>query len=281
MTLTALPAAPARPTRLPSMIIATGCDHFHFPNLRLLLGSWLLHMRSFPLAVCDYGMSPEQIAELRRWRGVEVLSCGETISHPWLGKALLGKFLRGSTHDWRILMWLDADACFTQPMPEVAPLLAGYDLLLDAHVQAVGEIAHACNREALGLRADDAYYAAGWWVARRGCLLENYERFTRLVQGQGNLWEGDAFVAAIYHERLKIRNVCGSIWHCRGKTSLHSCRVEGLVPKHAGHPIYVLHANDGYTVAPNGRRVFQRPELAAIQAHFEQHYFQELARLPA
>lgn len=260
------------------LLIATGANAHHFSNLRILIGSWAAHMSRFPLAVCDYGMTPEQVAELRRWPCVEVLRVDEPVTHPWLGKALLGKFLRGSGVEWRSLMWLDADACFTHPLPEIPPLLDGYDMLLDAHVLSVGEVAHACNREALDLRSDDAYYAAGWWVARRGCLLDNYERFTRQVQGKGNLWEGDSFVAAIYRERLKIRNVCGSIWHCRGRTSLHTCQVEGLTPMHAGHPIYVLHANDGYTVANDGRRVFKRPELAAIQAHYERAYLEAVAR---
>ncbi len=261
------------------LLIATGTNAHHFSNLRILIGSWSTHMGRFPLAVCDYGMTEEQIAELRLWPGIEVVQVDEPITHPWLGKALLGKFLRRSRVDWSILMWLDADACFTHATPDIPPLLEGYDMLLDAHVQSVGEIAHACNRESLHLRSDDAYYAAGWWVARRGCLLDQYEAFTRKVQGQGNLWEGDSFVAAIYHERLKIRNVSGSIWHCRGKTSLHTCQVEGLTPMHAGHPIYVLHANDGYTVAADGRRQFKRPELAAIQAHYQNGYSERVARL--
>jgi hypothetical protein len=261
------------------LIITTGTDALHFSNLRILVGSWAAHMHRFPLAVCDYGMTEAQIAELRQWPGIEVLPVDEAVTHPWLGKALLGKFLRASNIPWQVLMWLDADACFTHPLPDIPPLLDGYDMLLDAHVQSVGEITHACNREALALRTDDAYYAAGWWVARRGVLLENYEAFTRRVQNQGNLWEGDSFVAAIYRERLKIRNVCGSIWHCRGKTSLHTCQVEGLTPMHAGHPIYVLHANEGYRVAEHGRRVFQRPELAAIQAHYEHQYHEGTARL--
>lgn len=261
------------------MILATGANALHFSNLRILMGSWITHMPRFPLKICDYGFSAEQVEELRLWPGVEVLRVDEPVTHPWLGKALLARFLDRTNDDWRSVMWLDADACFTSPLPDVAPLLDGYDMLLDAHVQSVGEIAHACNRETLGLREDDAYYAAGWWVARRGCLLESYLRNTRLVQGKGNLWEGDSFVAAIYQERLKIRNVCGSIWHCRGKTSLHTCTVEGLVPRHAGFPIYVLHANDGYTIGEAGRRYFVRKELAAIQAHYEARYFERLKSL--
>jgi hypothetical protein len=251
----------------------------HYTNLRVLLGSWLRNMPWARLAVCDYGLLPWQIDELRRFPSLSVLPAPEPVTHPWMGKALLGSFLQSYPHPWQVLMWLDADALFASPLPAVTPLLEGYHLLLDAHIQSVGEIAHACNRDALGLRADDAYYAAGWWVARRGCLLENYERFTRRVMGQGNLWEGDAFVASIYTEKLKIRNVCGSIWHSRGKTSLHTCTVEGLTPRHAGFPIYVLHANDAYTVLPDGRRVFKRPELARIQEYHENTYASALATL--
>jgi hypothetical protein len=182
---------------------------------------------------------------------------------------LIGRFLRGAAIPWDILMWIDADALFASPVPELAPLLAGYDMIIDAHVQSVGEIVHDCNLAPLGLRKDDAYFSAGWWVARRGCLLDSYERFTAAVQGRGNLWECDAFVAAVYTEKLKIRPVCGGVWHSRGKTSLFSCEVRGLQPFHAGQPVYVLHANDGYTVRSDGRRILARPELAAIQDHYE------------
>ena len=100
-------------------------------------------MAGCPLAVCDYGLTDGQKTELGRWPGLEVLPSDEPISHPWLGKALLGQFLKKSGVAWDILMWLDADALFTHALPEIPPLLQGYDLLLDAHVQSVGEIAHA------------------------------------------------------------------------------------------------------------------------------------------
>jgi hypothetical protein len=256
-------------------LIVTGADSRHFTNLKVLLGSWRANMRSWPLAVCDYGLEADQVARLRALPGVEVLEISELVSHPWLGKALLGRFLAGSAVPWQRMMWLDADALFAHPMPEIGPLIEGYDLLLDAHVQSVGEIVPDCNLAKLPLRKDDAYFAAGWWVARRGCLLQNYEWFCRRVLGQGNLWEGDAFVAAIYAEKLKIRTVCGSVWHARGRTSLHTCTVEGLRPFHAGQPVYVLHANDGYTTRADGRRVFRRPELAAIQDHYEKLFSEE------
>lgn len=253
------------------LIIASGVDSRQFANLRLLVASWRRHMRAFPLCVCDYGMTAGERQELVE-RQVRVLAPPVSINHPWQGKSLIGRFLAAAGVRWDVLMWIDADALFLRPLPDVPPLLRGYDLLLDAHIMSVGEVAHECNRTALGLRRDDAYFSAGWWVARRGCLLRDYERFCRLVQGQGNLWEGDAFVAAIYHARLKIRTVNGGVWHARGRTSLPSCTVDGTEAFHAGQPIYVLHANDYYTTRADNRRVFVRPELAAIQDHYEEVY---------
>jgi len=261
-----------------STLIVTGADAAHFANLRILVGSWAAHLSQWPLAVCDYGLSAEQGLELARFPGLRILPPPRPITHPWEGKALVGKFLAGETRPWTQLMWIDADALIAHPLPAIGPLIAGYDMLLDAHVQSVGEIVHDCNLSPLGLRPDDAYFSAGWWIARRGCLLENYERLCALVQGQGNLWEGDAFVASIYAEKLKLRTVSGSVWHCRGKTSLHTCEVRGLGVYHAGQPIYVVHANDGYTVRSDGRRVFRRAELAAVQDHYEAAYRERIVR---
>lgn len=254
-------------------LIVTGANDSHFANLRVLLGSWLTHMHNLPLAVCNYGMSPNQVAELRRLPSIEVLDNPDNpAEHPWLGKARTGRFLAATNTPWDLAMWIDADALFAHPLPPIPPLAADYDLLIDAHIQSVGEIVHDCNLEPLGLRRDDAYFSSGWWIVRRNCLLDSYERLASAVALKGNLWENDAFVAAIYAEKLKIRNVCGSVWHARGKTSLHTCEVRGLQPQHAGQPIYVLHANAGYHQRPDGRRVFDRPELAAIQDHYEAVY---------
>jgi hypothetical protein len=258
-------------------LIVTGADAAHFANLRVLVGSWAAHLPHWPMAICDYGLAAEQIAELGRFPGLEILRVDAAISHPWRGKSLIGRFLQSETRPWTELMWIDADALIAHGMPSIGPLIAGYDLLLDAHVQSVGEIVHDCNLTPLGLRRDDAYFSAGWWIARRGCLLENYDRLCARVEGQGNLWEGDAFVAAIYLEKLKLRTVSGSVWHCRGKTSLHTCEVRGVEVFHSGQPIYVVHANDGYTVRADGRRVFKRPELAAVQDHYETIYRQKLS----
>jgi hypothetical protein len=261
-------------------LIVTGADADHFANLRVLIGSWWSHLRERPLAVCDFGLSAAQREELGRIPGLVVLPPPMPIAHPWQGKSLIGRFIASVRAPWEILMWIDADALFASPLPPLADLIEGYDMILDAHVQSVGEIVHDCNLTALGLRKDDAYFSAGCWIARRGCLLETYERLTKEVQGDGNLWECDAFVAAIYREKLRIRTVNGGIWHARGKTSLHTCEVRGLQAFHAGQPIYVLHANDGYTVRADGRRVFKRPELAAIQDHYERVYQDALAAQP-
>lgn len=253
-------------------VIVTGADVNHFANLRVLIGSWLENMHALPFAVCDFGLAPSQVEELTRFPGLEVLASPANITHPWQGKSLVGPFLEKTTTNWQILMWIDADAFFAHPVPPLAPLIDGYDMILDAHVQSVGEIVEDVNLRALPLRKDDAYFSAGWWVARRGCLLKTYERFAAQVQGQGNLWEGDAFVAAIYAEKIKIRTVSGSVWHARGKTSLATCEVRDRQVRHAGQPIYIIHANDHYTVRSDGRRVFTRPELAGLQDYYETIY---------
>ncbi len=256
----------------PSLLIVTGADAAHFANLRVLVGSWLVNMHHVPLAVCDFGLSSEQTQQLKKLRGLNILACPIKVTHPWQGKSLIGRFLESTGVPWKILMWIDADAFFTHPLPPLGPLLDGYDMVLDAHVQSVGEIAQDGNQQALRLRKDDAYFSAGCWIARCGCLLATYERLTAAVQGQGNLWECDAFVASIYQEKLKIRTVSGSIWHSRGKTSLQTCDVRDLQPLHAGQPILVMHANDDYTVRADGRRVLKRPELARVQDHYEAMY---------
>lgn len=257
-------------------LIATGADSNHFANLRVLVGSWLSHMDSFPLLVCDFGLSQPQRDELARISHLEVLPPPRPISHPWEGKSLLGRFLGQRLNGAKAVMWIDADAFFNQPLPDLQPLIDGYDLLIDAHVQSVGEITDSDNLARLGLRADDAYFSAGWWVLRPGCLLDSYERLTALVRGRGNLWEADAFVAAIYSERLKVRTVCGSIWHVRGKTSLDTCTVHGSTAFHGAQPVNVIHANARYLVRPDGRRVFLRQELANLQTIYEDRYFAKI-----
>jgi len=260
-----------------STLIVTGADTAHFAHLRVLIGSWAAHLREVPLAVCDYGLTAEQRRELAGFSGLVILPAPEPVRHPWVGKSIVGKFLASERRPYAELMWIDADAFFASRPPDVHALIAGYDLMLDAHVQSVGEITLECNLAPLGLRRDDAYFSAGWWIARRGCLLETYAELCDKVEGQGNLWECDAFVAAIYAERLKLRTVAGSVWHARGKTSLHTCEVRGTEVFHAGQPVYVVHANEGYTVRPDGRRVFRRADLAAVQDHYEVIYGLQVA----
>jgi hypothetical protein len=259
-------------------VIATGANAYHFSNLTMLIASWRTHNPALTLVVCDYGFTPEQVSLLQALPGVHYAP-GPTpnYDHPWEGKARLGTYLATFRQPWDILVWIDADALFLHPYPDLEALMAGYDMIIDAHLQSVGEIMHECNREVLDVRRDDSYFSAGCWIARRGVLLENYSTLCTAVKGKGNLWEGDAFVAAIYREKLRLRTVNGGVWHSRGKTSLHTCEASGLAAFHAGQPIYVIHANDGYTVRADGRRIFKRPELARIQDHYEEKFWSDYA----
>jgi len=261
-----------------SALIVTGADAYHFTNLGMLIASWRANNPSSPFAVCDYGFTADQIKTLKGIEGLHYLpNTRAPFSHPWEGKAALKYFFEELKVNWEMMIWVDADALFLHPYPDLSSLMHGYDMIIDAHIQSVGEIMHECNRLVLDVRKDDAYFSAGCWIARRGVLLDNYCRLTQMVKGKGNLWEGDAFVAAIYHERLKLRTVNGGVWHARGKTSLGTCTVDGLKAYHEKQPIYVLHANADYQVRGDGRRRFNRPELLAIQDHYENKFVSEMA----
>lgn len=256
-----------------STLVITGADAYHFSNLKVLIGSWKVNNPKLPLCVCDFGFSAEQIEILKRIEGLHYLpNEGEAFSHPWEGKAAIKDFLKGYTRSYEILVWIDADALFASPYPNLSDLIKGYDMIIDPHINTIEDIMHECNREILDVKKKDPYFSAGCWIARCGVLLENYHKLTQLVKGKGNLWECDAFVAAIYHENLRLNKVDGGVWHSRGKTSLASCVVVGLMAYHDGHSIYVLHANADYSVREDGRRIFIRPELAKIQDFYEKHF---------
>jgi hypothetical protein len=47
--------------------IVTGADSHHFANSRMLVASWWDTNRHLPLAYCDFGLTPEQLSEVRSW----------------------------------------------------------------------------------------------------------------------------------------------------------------------------------------------------------------------
>ena len=260
-----------------STVLVTGANAFHFSNLHILIASWKLNNPTLPLCVCDFGFSPDQVELLKKIPGIFYLPRkGPAFTHPWEGKAAIKDFLKEYAHSYDVLVWIDADAFFASPYPNLPELMKGYDMIIDPHINSVEEIMHECNREILKVKKEDPYFSAGCWIARKGVLLETYHTLTKQVMGKGNLWECDAFVAAIYHEKLKLRVVDGGVWHSRGKTSLATCKVLGNKAYHKGEPIYVLHANADYTVRSDGRRIFTRPELAAIQDYYEDYFLKHV-----
>jgi hypothetical protein len=253
------------------LLIVTGCDSKFFPNLRILLGSWMTHMADFEMAVCDFGLSKTQIEELISIPRLRILSCTKKIEEPLLGKTLIHTFLGEYINELDAIMWIDADAFFNSRLPDVWPILEGYDILIDAHIDSIGQHSDIKNVKDYSLRKDDSYFSAGCWIARPGIFLKRYQDIGSVTRDR-NFWEGDAFVSAIYLEKLKIRTINGSIWHSRGKTSLNSSSINKLTAYHHNQTIYVIHANAFYRVGKDGRRILHRPQLARLQDYYENIY---------
>jgi hypothetical protein len=170
---------------------------------------------------------------------------------------------------------IDADAVFLSPLGDPGSLLEGYDLLIDAHRMAVGEIVRpetAALLPPMDLR--DAYYSSGFWITSNPALLTAWDELCSRTAGVGNLWENDAFVAAVYATRARVRTVCGNIWHVRGMTSLDTAEPANGGLTFGSFPCVVLHANAGYTLREDGRRVFVRAALREIQDDLERRFFE-------
>jgi hypothetical protein len=254
--------------------IVTGADSLHFVNSRMLIASWWETNRHLPLAYCDFGLTATQLDEVRSWP-VTVLSTppGLGNSHPWRRKAALIQYTSGLA--WETLTWVDADAVLLDSLGDVRALVEGYDLLVDAHPMAIGEITLPETAALLpAMDPRDAYFAAGFWITSSRSLLNTWDELCARVAGVGNLWEGDAFVAAVYVTRARVRTVCGNIWHVRGKTSIETAELANGRLEFAGFPCVVLHANAGYTLREDGRRVFVRKVLREIQDRFERRFFE-------
>ena len=220
-----------------TILIVTGCNSNFFPNLRILIGSWMEHMQDFQLAVCDFGLLKIQIDELNLIEGLRILTSDRKVEEPLAGKTMLRSFIGNQLNKLDAIMWIDSDAFFNTRLPEILPILDGYDMLIDSHIQSIGEISDSKNISDFSLRRDDSYFSAGWWVGRPGNFLKRYEEIGQNTRDR-HFWEGDAFVSAIYLEKLKIRSINGSIWHSRGKTSLSTCNVIGFTAFHVNQPIY-------------------------------------------
>lgn len=250
--------------------LVTGADAAHFANSKLLVASWRQHNPELPLLYCDFGLQTSQREALLGIGGLRLLLADELHGKSgWECKSNLHKYLEQTTGPDTIVVWVDADAILLRPLQDIAHLIDGYDMIIDVHVQSVGEIMTTANMVVLGANPTDAYFSSGFWMVRHPSFLKTWARLTENVKFQGNLWENDAFVAAIYHERLKIRPVNGNIWHCRGMTSLDTCQVRGGHLFFGEYPVQVLHANAGFTIREDGRRVFKREDLAAIQDRYE------------
>src|SRR5688500_16918680 len=253
--------------------MVTGSARAHFVNSKMLVASWWRNDRSMPLLYCDYGLSPEQRTEVLTWP-VHVIGQPAEFRglHSWRSKAGLVRYLKSLGRWWRNVIWLDADAILLTKLSPIEDLLAGYDLAIDAHSMSVAEIVKPECMEHLPLSATDAYYSSGFWITSSPTLLAEWDRLVEPVFLKGNLWENDAFVAAVYQSRVRVRPLCGNIWHARGATSLQTAEVRNKALFHQGIPIHVLHANWFFKLRADGRRVLDRPDLAAVQDHYEAEF---------
>jgi hypothetical protein len=259
--------------------IVTGADSHHFANSRLLVASWWETNRHLPLAYCDFGLTQEQLDEIRSWP-VTLLPIPPALArstHAWRYKAGLIQYL--AVLPWKVVTWIDADAILLTSLGDTASLTEGYDLLVDAHVMAIGEITLPETAALLPpMDPRDAYFGAGFWITSSRRLLATWDEFCGRAEGIGNLWEGDAFVAAVYDTKTRVRTVCGNIWHVRGKTSIQTSEITNGRLTFGGFPCVVLHANAEYTLREDERRVFVRETLREIQDQFERRFFELRAR---
>ena len=251
----------------------TGADHNLFENSKFLIGSWLKTNSDIPLIYCNFGLNETQRKKLSHISGMQVIDLPEAGSRTgWECKANLYQYLDKAQIRSKIIVWVDADAIILQRIPEIKKLIQGYDILVDVHIQSIGEIMCDENISILNLNPLDSYFSSGFWILNKPSFLKTWAMLTEKVKFCGNLWENDAFVASIYHEYMKIRPINGNIWHCRGMTSLQSCNVKNGVVYYEKFPIIILHTNAFYNTSSDGRRTFENPDLAAIQNYYEKQF---------
>jgi hypothetical protein len=165
--------------------IVTGANAQHFANSRMLVASWWDTNRQIPLAVCDFGLTSDQLEEVRSWP-VTLLALPRALdaeTHGWRRKAGLNQYVH--TLSWRTLTWVDADAVILESLADVESLIEGYDLLIDAHRMAIGEILcdPTTTAQLLPLDRRDAYFSSGFWSTRSQVLLDTWDTLCAKVVG--------------------------------------------------------------------------------------------------
>ena len=270
--------APAEPPRRTGRHwIATGADAEYFASSRLLIASWWEHNRFLPLLFCDFGLTADQREEAAAWP-VHLVSKPKALAGapPGRAKAGLTHYLKEAGADWKSVAWIDADAVLLRPLPPLEDTADGYDLLCDASPVPAVEAIDPIDLAVLPLDPADAYFCAGFWISTSQCLLDAFDSFAEVLLQRGRFREGDALTAAIYATRSRVRTLCGPIWHVRG-ASLDTVAVDGDWLGRYGQQAYVLHSNRGFVVREDGRKVFNRDVLRAIQARLEERYLADLA----
>jgi ADP-heptose:LPS heptosyltransferase len=262
--LAAPPIMPSAATGAGRHWIATGAARESFANLRLTVASWWRHNRELPLLVCDFGMTAKQREEASVWP-VALIESGAR-----QGKAALADSLLAAGADWKSVTWIDSDAIFLRTLPALDEWMLEYDVA--AAVASTRPVLSAAARQVVPLAAVDAWLCSACFTTASAPLLNAYSRVEAALGACACGCADAALTAAARTVRARLRPLSAPLWIVRGADQLDRVAVDGDWVGCAGECVFVLSADSRYVVREDGRRVFTRDLLRAIQAGCERAY---------
>ena len=262
--LAAPPIMPGAATGAGRHWIATGAGRESFADLRLTVASWWRHNRELPLMVCDFGMTAEQREEAAGWP-VALIESGAR-----QGKAALAASLLAAGADWKSVTWIDSDAIFLRSLPALDEWMLEYDVA--AAVASTRPVLSAAAREVVPLEAVDAWLCSACFTTASAPLLDAYARVAAALDACACGCADAALTAAAHAVRARLRPLSAPQWIVRGADQLDGVAVDGDWAGCGGECVFVLSADSRYVVREDGRRVFTRDLLRAIQAGCERTY---------
>jgi ADP-heptose:LPS heptosyltransferase len=232
--------------------------------LRLTVASWWRHNRELPLLVCDFGMTAEQREEAAVWPVALIESDARQ------GKAALADSLLAAGADWKSVTWIDSDAIFLRTLPALDEWMLEYDVA--AAVASTRPVLSAAARQVVPLAAVDAWLCSACFTTASAPLLDAYSRVAAALGACACGCADAALTAAAHTVRARLRPLSAPLWIVRGADQLDRVAVDGDWAGCAGECVFVLSADSRYVVREDGRRVFTRDLLRAIQAGCERAY---------